>query len=224
MALDRNAVPGQRVRPARRSRWRRYTPALVAIVLGSSLFAAAEPIVELGAQLTLGSHATLTIAASLAAVATTLAAALADRPPARWFIACAFAVSVGANLTGSAWLVTPLVALGLGGVAVREVERAADGLTLGTSAVTLHRPLKDPFTVAYEDVLAVHTTIVAGEAGTLILETKHGTVTARDIPGVRDIQARIEARMTRFDLDDEEDAARRARETIQDLIRGTPNP
>lgn len=184
------------------------------------MIAAAGPIQDVGARVLLDAHASLTVAASLVALVATVAAALGDRPPARWFIAGAFCVSLGANLTGTRWLAAPLVVLGVLGLAVRELERAFAGVTIGARGVTLHRPLKDPLTVAYEDVQAVHTSLRRGTAGTLILETDHGTVTARDVPGAADLQARIEARMGTFDVDDPEEAARRARKTIQELVRG----
>lgn len=191
-------------------------------MLATAVVAAAAPIADLGARASLGHHASLTLATALAALLVPVAAALGDRPPARWYISSAFAVSLGANLAATRWLATPLAVLGLVGVLALEIQRRFDGLTIGADAVTLHNPLKDPFTLSYAEIEAVHTTS-AGSAGTLILETDHGTVTARDLPAVHDLQARVEARMGTFDVDDPEQAARRARKTIQELVRG-PKP
>lgn len=220
MALESDRVIGHRIRPARRTRWRLYAPALTTSVLSAALFAGADSIARLGARATLGVHASLTVAASLTVLLAALTAALCDGTPARWFVAGAFAVSLGANLASTRWLLTPLVALGLVGVLVRETQRAFDGITLGSTSLTIHRPLKDPLTVDYEDVNAIHTTPALQKAGTLILETEHGTVTARDLPHVADLQARIEARTGSIDVEDTESAARRARKRIQDLVRG----
>lgn len=224
MAFERDRVIGHRVRPARRARWRLYAPSLTTFLLAAGLFLAADSIAQLGARATLGSHASLTIAAGLTVLLAALAAALCDGSAARWYIGGALAVSLGANLAPTRWLLLPLAALGLAGVLVRELQRFFDGLTLGSTSLTLHRPLKDPLTVAYDDVDAIHTSPALRDTGTLILETAHGTVTARDLPGVGDLQARIEARTSAIDVEDPESAARQARKRIQTLVQGrTPS-
>ncbi len=220
VALERERITGQRLRPARQPRWRLYAPALVVTLLAISAALADGWIAQQGAQLGLGAHTSATITAGLVVLLATLTAALCDRPPARWFIAGILAVSLGANITAVPWLFTPLVILGLAAITAREIERSFDGVTLGATALTLHRPLKDALTVNYEDVNAVHTSPALGKAGTLILETEHGTVTARGLPRVGDIQARIEARLAAPEVEDVEKAARHARETIQDIVRG----
>jgi hypothetical protein len=220
VALERERVHGHRVRPARRSRWRRYTPALTAVFLAAALIAGLGPVGDLGARLTIGVHASATIAASLAVLATVTAAALCDRSPARWYVAGALAVSLGANLAPPRGVALPLAALGLGGVLAQEVARAFDGITLGPEGITLHRPLKDPLTVDYEAIEAVHTAPALEGAGALILETQHGTVTARDLPRVEQLQSRIEARTSRVEIDDPEETARKTRKRIQSLLRG----
>jgi len=220
VALDRERVHGQRVRPARGPRWRSYAPAIVTTLLAASLIPAGSGLADLGARIALPAHASVTIAAGLVVLLTSLTAALCDQPPARWYIAGVFAVSLGGNVAPTTWVSIPLVATGVIGLLVREVERGFDGITLGPAGLTIHRPLKDPLTVDYEDVRAVHTTPSVDDDGTLILETEHGTVTAGDLPAVGDLKARIEARTGGFDVDDPQQTAREVRERIQDIVRG----
>lgn len=219
MVFDTDRANGQRVRPARRSRWRLYAPGLVVTILSLAAIVARTRLTEMAAEFGLGTQASLTLAAGLVGALATLTAALCDRPPARWFIASALAVSLGANLAASAWLLAPLVLLGALAIGAREVERGFDGITLGIEGITLHRALKEAFTVPYDDVRAVHTSPAVGATGTLILETEHGTVTARDLPRIEDMQARIEARLAAEDVQDPEDAARHARKTIQSIVK-----
>lgn len=224
MAFENDRVRGHRLRPVRRARWRRYAPALTTLVLAAGATAAAEPIAGLGAALTLGPRASATIAASLVVGLAVLAAALCDRGTARWYVAGAFSVSVGANLAPDAWVALPLALLGLAGVIVQETHRFFGGLTLGPGGLTLHRPLRDPLTVDHAAIEAVHTTPAMEGAGTLILETAHGTVTARDLPDVEQLQARIEARTSQLTVEEPASAARDARERVQTLLRGeTPS-
>lgn len=220
VALENDRVRGHRLRPVRRARWRRYAPALTTLLLAAAAIVAAEPIASFGADLTLGARASATIAASLVVGLAAVTAALCDRSPARWYVAGAFAVSVGANLAPAAWVALPVALLGLAGVIVQELHRFFGGLTLGPQGLTLHRPLKDPLTVDHAAVEAVHTSPTMEGAGTLILETQHGTVTARDLPDVEQLQARIEARTSRLTVEDPTAAARDARERIQTLLRG----
>lgn len=197
-----------------------YAPALTAILSAAALVLARAPIAEIASRFGLGMHAGVTLAAILAAGIVVLAAALCDRPPARWFVAGALAVSLGANLASGPWIVAPLIALGVVAILAREAQRLFAGLTLGTEALTLHRPLKEPLTVAYTDIEAIHTAPTREGAGTLILETVHGTVTAQDLPEAADLQARIEARTASFDLSDPHAAATQARKKIQTIVRG----
>jgi len=220
VALERDRVHGHRIRPARRPRWRRYAPGLTTTVLAALLIVAVGPVADLGARLTIGAQLSATFAGALVVGLAALSAALCEGSPARWCIAGAFALGLGGNLAPPRGVGIPLLALGLVGIAVQEVRRAFDGITLGPQGLTMHRPLKDPLTVDFPDIEAIHTTPTIAGAGTLILETEHGTVTARDLPDVEQLQARIEARAGGFEIDDPTDAARRARKQIQGLLDG----
>lgn len=210
-----------RVRPARRPRWRRYVPgatiALLSILVlfPPSVVTAKLAVIGLGAT---GARIVLGVGVILAAM---LAAALANRAPVVALLVGTSALSLGGNVLSGAWIGVPLLLAGLGWIGFLEARRSVEGITLSPEGLTLHRALRSPFTVDFEDVRAVHTTMHTGTAGTLILETEHGTVTAPHLPGCQALQARIEARMHRVPVRAQQDSLAKARQRLEGLLDGS---
>ncbi len=213
-----------RVRPARLPRWRGYVPG-AAIALFSLIVAFPPSLVTANlAAIGLGTTGTrVLLGAGVVAVAV-VAAALANRPPVAALIVGATALSIGGNLLVGPWIGAPLILAGLGWIGVVETRRWFDGITLSPRGLTLHRALRSPFTVDFDDVRAVHTTMHTETAGTLILETEHGTVTAPHLPGCEALQARIEARMRQVPVRAQEDSLAKARQRLEGLLEGAASP
>lgn len=210
-----------RVRPARRPRWRRYVPAAT-LALSSLLPILAPSVLAEGlAALGLSLAATRIVLASAGVLVAMLAASLANRRPVVALIVGTSAVSLGGNLLAGAWVGVPLLAAGLGWILLLEARRRFEGLTISPEGLTLHRAIRDPLTIGFDDVRAVHTTMHTDRIGTLILETAHGTVTAQHLPGCQALQARLEARMNRVPVRATEDSLSQARGRLQGLLEGS---
>lgn len=207
-----------RVRPARLPRWRRYVPGATIALL--SLLVIFPPSIATAnlAAIGLGVTGTRVVLGAVVGLGAILAAALADRTPFVAMLVSATAVSIGGNVLAGPWIGVPLTVAGLGWIGVIEARRLFDGITLSPRGLTLHRALRSPFTVDFDDVRAVHTTMHTETTGTLILETEHGTVTARHLPGCQALQARIEARMHQVPVRAQESSLTKARQRLEGLL------
>lgn len=209
-----------RVRPARRPRWRRYVPGLALGLV--SLVPLAAPDGWLASLQILGwgpTGARILLAAAAVPLAM-LAAVLANRSPVPVLVVGTFAVSLGGNLSTGPWVAAPLLAAGLGWVVFSEGRRLFEGVTLSPEGVTIHRPIRQPLTIDHDAIRAVHTSVGSTDAGTLILETDHGTVTAPALPGCEGLQARIEARMQRVPIRATADSLQTARKRVESILAG----
>jgi hypothetical protein len=207
-----------RVRPARRPRWRRYVPGALFVLLSPLVALPPSTVARyLGA---VGLEATgMRVVLGAAGVGLAmLAAGLANRSPARVLVLGGLAVSVGGNLLQGPWIGLPLAVAGLGWILVLEVRRLFEGVTLSPVGLTLHRVLQDPLVVDFEDVRAVHTSMHGQGAGTLILETEHGTVTAPHLPDPETLQARLEARLRPEPVEPTRESLERSRRRLEEHL------
>lgn len=209
-----------RVRPARRPRWRRYAPggslALLSILVILAPAQISDPIAGIG----LGADGARIVLAGGAVLVGMLVAALVDRPPVLVLVIGATATSLGGNLASGPWIGAPMALAGLGWIGLIDARRHLEGVTLSPDGLTMHRPLGSPWTVEFEDLRAVHTSMHTGDVGTLILETEHGTVTAPHLPGCEALQARLEARMHRVPVRASADSLSEARGRLERLLEG----
>lgn len=210
-----------RVRPARRPRWRRYVPGAVLSLLSLLPLLAPSAVAGRLAAIGLPDTGVRVVLAGLAVVLGAVAAALANRSPARVVVLGALAVSLGGNLLAGPLVAAPLLVLGLAWIAVLEGRRLFEGVTLSPEGLTLHRVLKDPLVVAFDDVRAVHTSMRGEDAGTLILETAHGTVTAPDLPDPETLQARLEARLNPPSVEATRASLEESRRRLDGLLEGS---
>lgn len=213
-----------RVRPARAPRWRRYLPGVTLAVAALFPLLAPGRLIEPLALFGLSLDAVQIFLTALAVLLGMLAAILADRSPVPTLILGAFAVSLGGNLLSGRLAAFPLFALGLSWIAVAEARRLFEGITLAPDGLTLHRPLRDPLILEYAEIRAVHTSLQWDEAGTLILETNHGTVTAGALPHCEELQARVEARMQKVPVRATTESLDKARRRIQNLVDAEGRP
>jgi branched-subunit amino acid transport protein len=203
----------------RRSRWRRYLPGAVLAALSLPILVFPTHASIVGTELGLAHETGIVLAGAIAVGVTTLAAALADRSPPAYLVAGAFALNAGALLTSGRWPAAFLLALAVGSILVWEVARLFEGLTIGETTLSIHRGLRETLDLEYEDVIAVHSTAKT-DAGTLIVETDHGTVTVNDLPQVEQVQARVEARVHRPPISTTAESIEDAHDRIARLVGG----
>lgn len=209
-----------RVRPSRLARWRRYVPgltlAVLAILPALAPTSVTEPFGVVGLDHA-GARIVLLVVPILGAM---LAARLANRSPVPPLAVGTAGLTLGGNVFAGPTVAGPMIVLGLGWCLFEEARRLFEGITIPTTGLTIHRPIRDPLDIDYEDVRAVHTTPTAGGSGTLILETEHGTVTAPALPGCQALQARVEARMHRKPVHPTTDSIEQARARLDGLVSG----
>lgn len=209
-----------RVRPSRRPRWRRYVPGAVLALLGLVPFFAPTVLTDPLSSIGLGSAGARLALLAVPVLGAMLAAALADRSPVPALVVGTLAASLGGNAFAGPLVAVPLLIAGVAWLGFEEARRMFEGITVAPEGLSIHRPLREALTLDYGQIRAVHTSPSAGESGTLILETQHGTVTAPALPGCEELQARVEARTTRVPVHPTAESLADCRGRVQDLIRG----
>lgn len=207
-----------RQRPARKARWDRYVPGAGLLVAGLLTVAAPGPLVGWLTGLGLTRFGALTVLASLGGALTVLAAKLAARPPVPTLVVGSLAISLGANLSQTRWMGLGLALFGLGWIGMLEAARGLDGIALTDRRVIMPRPMRTPLAFEHAELRAVHTTQDDQDQGALILESAHGTVTVKDLPGHVGLQDRIKARMEAVEVPPEPPAVAEARARIERLL------
>lgn len=215
---EKGGSMASRVRPARLTRWRRYVPALGLLLVSLLPLLATtrigQPLLALGLSL----HTTRVILAACGIALLMAAATLANQHPVPVLALGTAAAILSASMLQGPLLGTPFLLAGSGWLAYLEGRRLFEGITLSPRGITLHRFLKSPLIIEHGDIHHVHTAMHDDHRGTLILETKHGTVTAPHLPSCTTLQARIEARLSPATTDATQTSLTRARERVEGLL------